>query len=221
MGTSSRRISLLHRAAETSMIDGTNPLNLGLIMNNVIKMYFSASIRVLYSDTKWHRYQELQHDMTGFTTPNTPGQFTREMISCLDHIASAYKNVLITYIHIILDVVETNASTFELMLESLAIRSLLTMTKREAISACLRDIMSVPESSSCAVGLVPLLFVVATESRDRAECDAASQRLHDMLKTACLGNIASALELLKATQALNVADWRQILKGFGWDLIVT
>ena len=107
------------------------------------------------------------------------------------------------------------------MLQSLGMRSLLASTKDAAIFGCLQDIACVPDNESCAVGLVPLLFIVASETRSRAEFEIASQRLQGILKRACLGNIAPALELLQITQQEDAGGWRQILKGFGWDLIVT
>lgn len=107
------------------------------------------------------------------------------------------------------------------MLQSLGMRTLLVSTKVEATSAYLQDILCVPDDKSCTVGLVPLLFIVASETRNRTEFEIVSQRLQAILKTATLGHIAPMLELLQKTQQKHAGDWRQTLKSFGWDLIVT
>lgn len=109
----------------------------------------------------------------------------------------------------------------EIMLQSIGMRSLLIITKEEAISGCIQDMLCVPDEESCAVGLVPLLFIVASETRNRIEFDIASKRLAAILKIACLGNIATAIELLHKIQQTRSVDWRQILKESKYDLIVT
>ena len=171
----------------------------------------------------YYRYHRLQSDHIKASISFGPSdnELTLETIDCLDHIANAYRNALVAYLHIILDAIESNMATDQLMLQCLGMRTLLVSTKVEAISACLRDMVCVPEDKTCAVGLVPLLFIMATETRIQTEFEIASQRLHAILKTACLGNIASALELLEKAQQTNSGDWRQILKGLGWDLIIT
>lgn len=177
---------------------------------------------MLNTDNDYYRYHRLRSDRVEASISFGPSdELTLETINCLDHIANAYRDALVAYLHIILDAIEAHTVTDELMLQCLGMRTLLVSTKVEAISACVRDMVCVPEDKSCAVGLVPLLFIVASETRNRTEFEIASQRLQAILKTACLGNIAPALELLQKTQQSNSGDWRQILKGFGWDLIIT
>lgn len=223
MGVSASLISLLHVAAETTMVDLAKPSNLGLMMKIVIKLYGGLSAwhggLTLIDCYRYHRLQS--RDVKTSVSLGLSEEITKETIDCLDHIADAYRNALVAYLHIILDAIEANTAADELILQCLGMRSLLASTKEEAISACLRDMSCVPDEMSCAVGLVPLLFIVAGETRNRTEFEIASQRLQAILKTACLGNIAPALELLQKTQQPNSGDWRQILKGFGWDLIVT
>lgn len=144
-----------------------------------------------------------------------------ETISYLNHIANAYRNVLVAYLHNILDAIESNTETDEFMLQSVGMRSLLGVSKDEAISACVQDMLCVPDGSTCAVGLVPLLFIVASETRNLIEFNIASQRLTAILKIACLGNIATTLQLLGEMQQAVSVNWRQLLKTFEWDLIVT
>lgn len=144
-----------------------------------------------------------------------------ETISYLDHIANAYRNVLIAYLHNILDAIESNTDADESMLQSIGLRSLLGISKDEAISACVQDVLCVPDGSTCAVGLVPLLFIVASETKNQLEFDVASERLTAILKIACLGNIATTLQLLREMQRATSVNWRQVLKGYEWDLIVT
>ena len=170
----------------------------------------------------YYRYHRLQSDYVKATRFFSPSdELTLETIDCLDHIANAYRNALVAYLHIILNAIEANATTDGLVLQCLGMRSLLVSTEAEAISACMRNMVCVPADQSCAVGLVPLLFIVASETRNQTEFEIASQRLQAILKRACLGNIAPALELLQKAQQVSSGDWRQILKGFGWDLIVT
>ena len=143
-----------------------------------------------------------------------------ETIGYLERIANAYRHAIVAYLHTVVEVIEANTTRDELLLQCLGMRSLLVSTKSQAISACVRDIVSVPDDRSCAVGLVPLLFIVATETGDRGEFEIASERLQAILKVACLGNVAPALELLQRVQQTDAGDWRQILRNFGWDLIV-
>jgi hypothetical protein len=169
-----------------------------------------------------YRYYRLQSDDVKVSiSSGLSGELTLETIGCLGHIAHAYRNALLAYLHNILDIIETNAATAEMMLQCLGMRTLLPVTKRDAISACLKDMVCVPDDRSCVVGLVPLLFIVASETRNPSEFEIASRKLQGILNTACLGNIVPALVLLKKAQQTCSGDWRHVLKGFGWDLIVT
>ena len=161
-------------------------------------------------------FHGLQRDVK---EPTSADGVSSETMIQLGHIASAYKSAVLIYLHVILDTVNTSTSD-ELMLQCLGMRTLLGSSKPEAVSACFQDIMRVPEDETCVVGLVPLLFIVASESENDGEFAAASQRLRGILGTACLGNIGPALELLDMTRQ-DRAEWRGTLKDFGWDLIVT
>jgi hypothetical protein len=101
------------------------------------------------------------------------------------------------------------------------IRSLLPCTKEEAISACLEDVLSVPENSSAVVGSSPLVFIVASETKDQLEFETALQLLMRLWTRTCLGNTGVALDFLRQVQDANFPDWRQALKSRKWDLIVS
>lgn len=133
----------------------------------------------------------------------------------------AYKNVLIAYLHIILEAVADGASSKASLFEYSRIQNLIALTKDEAISACIQATLSIPDDNPCSVGLVPLLFFVATETTSSTEFDIALKRLSAIFRTARLGNVGTALDLLAKMQRIKAVHWRQILKCCEWDLVVT
>lgn len=150
-----------------------------------------------------------------------PVDTTLETISHLNNIADGYRNALIVYLHIILDRVERDHTDDAYVLQLRRIRSLLHYTKDQAISVCMADITSVPEDSPSAVGSVPLLFIIASETRERTEFDIAFKRLERLWKETCLGNIGNALKLLQEIRQADSLDWREVLKPRACDFIVS
>lgn len=139
----------------------------------------------------------------------------------MDNVANAYRYALIAYLHIILDLLKRNSKDDSRLLQCQRIRNLLPKTKDEAISSCLWDISHVPEGSHSAIGLAPLLFIVAAETRNETEFATASDRLQRVAKMSNLGNLTTAKELLDKVKQSNATDWRRILKSSKWDLIVS
>lgn len=106
-------------------------------------------------------------------------------------------------------------------LQAWRLRSLLMCTKDEAISECLRSMNGVSEESPSAVGLAPLLFIVASEASDKAQVTSALSRLRRLWRISCLGNLGTAVNLLETIEQLQPLDWREILASKSWDLIVS
>lgn len=139
----------------------------------------------------------------------------------LDDVSNAYRSVLIAYLHAILDLLVKGNKNDARIIQCQRIQGLLPMTKLEAISSCMRDISQVPEESHCAIGMAPLLFIVASETRDADEFAMAAARLNRLQETARLGNLKTAWELLGKIKHSNGTDWRQTLRACNWDLIVS
>ena len=158
------------------------------------------------------------------TTPAIANLFSDhdlELVERLDTIAHAYKNALLIYCHIILDAIAETSPRHAPMLEFSTIRTLIMVTKSEAISACILDMLQVPDNDDCTLGMVPLLFIVASETKDAAEFNTASARLSKILRDACLKNVGTTVELLQKIQRISTLNWRQVLKRSEWDLVVT
>jgi hypothetical protein len=168
-----------------------------------------------------HRYHQIKLDQQASLSFNLPADLPTETIRLLDKVASAYRNVLIAYSHNILDVVQKYSKNDESLLECHWIRTLLLRTKHEAISCCMRDISSVPEDSNSAIGLAPILFIVATETHNSTEFEMAAARFSRLEKTSRLGNLNTARELLKMIKQDSTKDWRHVLRACNWDLIIS
>ena len=162
-------------------------------------------------------YTALQIEMP---PPDPFDDFDRQTMTFVRHIAQAYRNAVVAYLHMILNRIEGHETSIELMLQTVGMRTLLATTKEDALSACVQEMQCVPDDQSCAVGLVPLLFIVASETRNLTEFNIGTQRLTRVFQTACLGNIVPTLELLHETRRTKTRDWREVLKAFHWDLIV-
>lgn len=171
------------------------------------------------TDTRY--YQMRQNARASKQSNLYSGGLTTETIAHLDYIANAYRNAVIVYLHTILDIVEGQNVSDASVVQCFRIRSLLYSTKDDAISACVENIMRVPEDSSPALGLSPLLFIVASETRNQTEFHLAFRRLNLLWERTCLGNIGMARELLERIRQANCLDWRQVLKPKKWDLIIS
>ncbi|KAL6242637.1 hypothetical protein RBB50_010283 [Rhinocladiella similis] len=204
MGISGELISLLTSATETAMLDFSKDENLFSTMCTVIRIH-----------------ERITNDATILETPSLPREHGDDTICHLRSIAVAYKNVLIAYLHIILEAVADGASSKASLFEYSRIQNLIALTKDEAISACIQATLSIPDDNPCSVGLVPLLFFVATETTSSTEFDIALKRLSAIFRTARLGNVGTALDLLAKMQRIKAVHWRQILKCCEWDLVVT
>lgn len=141
--------------------------------------------------------------------------------SKLQIIARAYKYALIVYIHIILDTIADSAPIDASLLEYSRLRKLVALTKDGALSACIQDTRLVPDGDPHVVGLVPLLFVVASETKISIDFESAATKLNSILQASSLGHVGRTLELLQKTQRINSLSWRQILQCCEWELIVT
>ncbi len=137
------------------------------------------------------------------------------------HIASAYRHATIVYLHDVLENVGSRWTSDAGVLQSRQIRSLLSRSKDEAVTSCMADILKIQEGSPSIFGLAPLLFIVASESRDWTESNDAFDRLTRVWKKTGLGNLGTALDLLSTTREDRIMDWRKVLKGKHWDLIVS
>ena len=139
----------------------------------------------------------------------------------LEIIARAYKFALVVYLHIILDAVANSVPSHASLLEYSHLRKLIVMTKDGALSACIQDMLLVSDGDPYVVGLVPLLFVVASETKIPTQFQSAVAKLTSILQSSCLGHVGRTLELLQKMQRINSLSWRQILQCCEWDLIVT
>ena len=146
---------------------------------------------------------------------------TQEMSAYLGDIASAYRHALMVYLHIILERLIQTHGTDSKTLQFLLMRSLIPCSKEGAISACLEDILRVPEHTSAAVGSTPLLFIIASETNDQPEFQRAFDLLMKLWTRTCLGNTGVALDFLHQIQEDDFPDWRQVLKLRKWDLIIS
>ncbi len=168
-----------------------------------------------------YRYHGIRSDVRASTYFYLPNDINSETVQQLDDIASAYRNVLVAYLHIILDGVEEHQAIGAGLLECHQLRSLLPLAKDEAISRSIRDILCVPEDSPSAVGMVPLLFVVASLTKDLDEFNIVFGRLAALDESARLGQIHTACELLERIRPAIPSDWRQVVKDRKWDLIIS
>ncbi|KAL2418213.1 hypothetical protein ABEF95_004625 [Exophiala dermatitidis] len=142
---------------------------------------------------------------------------------CMDlcHIASAYRQATVVYLHEVLDKVSGSRANDVSVLQALRLRSLLPGGRDEAMSSCMAHISKVDEESLSAFGLAPLLFIVASESRDWLESCDALDRLARIWKKTGLGNLGTAVDLLSTIREEHIMNWRQVLKRRHWDLIVS
>lgn len=167
------------------------------------------------------RYERIRHTITESTCSTPTINTDPRDEDALTYIADAYKSALCIYLHIILDemtkATEDNANSIAYS----NIHSLISITKDEAISACIQQTSLVLDEDPCVVGLVPLLFIVASETKISSEFELACIRLSTIFKSACLGNVGTTLELLQKMQRITSVHWRQILKICEWDLLVT
>ena len=171
--------------------------------------------------TKYHRYRQLPQSTTQpVLLQGTGNGLTVNTMRSLNHIAAAYRHATIAHMHMVMDLIETNTAEDHLLLQCIGLRTLLSSSKSDEISNCFVEMSCVPNDRSCAVGLVPLLFLVAIETSDRNEHEVAVERLQHIVNTACLGNVATALKLLQAQRQIKSENWRQLLRNLGWDIII-
>lgn len=156
-----------------------------------------------------------------FNQYEIPTWVSKEAALQLNAIANGYRNALLVYAHRILDSISEIQMDDASLLRCRRIRHSLPLTKDEAISACLGSIMSVPDHTPHAVGLCPLLFIIATETRDENEFGTCLQRLDRLWRSTFLGNIRTAVNLLRMVQQGKSHHWRALLRLQKWDLIVS
>lgn len=136
-------------------------------------------------------------------------------------IATAYKFAVYVYVHIALDRVEDLETTDVAALCRHRVRTMLAYTKSGAIDMCNTLTTTISEESPLAVGLAPLLFVIAAESDNAVQADAALLRLDSLWQQSRLGNIGTAVELLNRVRQDGATSWRDVLAEQRWDLIVS
>lgn len=171
--------------------------------------------------TRDYRYRQLpQSTPQPILLQGARNGLTVDTMKSLNHVAAAYRSATIAHMHMVLDLIETNTSEDRLLLQCIGLRTLLGSSKEDEVSQCLVEICSVPHDRPCAVGLVPLLFLVAIETSDGNEHETAVERLQYIVNTACLGNVATALKLLQAQRQIKPENWRQLLRSLGWDIII-
>ena len=222
MGVSTDLIRLLHIAAETAMLDFSKSTNLFSTMCTIIKMYaYSPAEYSWCLILTFCRYEKVNSSAMPAVSCTSSEEYTVEMIEQLNNIAKAYRDALIIYLHIILDTITESSSDNASALEYSRVRQLISLTKDETITNCMQDMLLIPDDSPFLVGLVPLLFIVAIETKDPGEFDTATKRLSTVFQSACLGNVGTALELLYKKQRISSLHWRQVLECCEWDLIVT
>lgn len=222
MGVSTDLIVLLHIAAETAMLDFSKESNLFPAMCTIMKMYVCAPV-FGSSQSKLTPSSCEKVKSYGTTTSTSPPSYEHdvETVERLECIANAYRHALIMYLHVILDAISEASSKNASLLDYSKVRGLATLSKSDAISACLQDTHLVPAGDPSEVGLVPLLFIIASETKDDTEFDMASTRLSTIFQSAALGNVGMALELLYKMRRVKSLHWRQVLKVCEWDLVVT
>ncbi|KAJ5087218.1 hypothetical protein N7456_010834 [Penicillium angulare] len=204
MGFSGRFISVLNSVAQIIMLDFTKGFDMGTIMQIAMK-----TVELIKSDPRQFEVHMLSSGITS------------DMFTYLSDIASGYRHALIVYLHIILEKLVESDDNDARALQFLLIRNLLPCSKKEAISACLKDVLRVPEHTSAAIGSTPLLFIVASETTQKTEFDTAFNLLMRLWTRSCLGNTGVALDFLRQIKEANFQDWRQALKLRKWDLIVS
>jgi hypothetical protein len=223
MGLSGRFISVLNSLAQIIMSDFTDDIDMDTILRAAMKTYEDAPFQTVPFEVliQKHRVQMIQSDPRDLKFLKLPCGMAPEMSAHLGHIASGYRHTLVVYLHIILERLMQTHGRDARDLQILMIRSLLPCSKQEAISACLEDVLRVPENSLAFIGSSPLVFIVASETKDSSEFEISLQLLLRLWTRTCLGNIGVALDFLRYIQHANFPDWRQALKSRKWDLIVS
>jgi len=155
---------------------------------------------------------------------------TNDVVKCLEHISQAYEGAIYTCLHSAIEELVKRCKlcnrTARLVQEVEQLKAMIPVTKQDALERCLAGIEAVPCQSPEEAGLLPVLFVVACETDDPNHVAIVMQRLDVLEAHIGLGNIHSAVILLREildrrARGRKRNDWRNLLAASSWDLIIT
>ncbi|KAL2205796.1 hypothetical protein CC79DRAFT_1357824 [Sarocladium strictum] len=159
-----------------------------------------------------------------------PPSMTNDVVKCLEHISQAYEGAIYTCLHSTIEELVKRCKVYDrnktMVREVEQLKAMIPVTKQDALERCLAGIQAVPCQSPEEAGLLPVLFVVACETDDPNHVAIVMQRLNVLEAHIGLGNIHSAVILLREildrrARGRKRNDWRNLLAASSWDLIIT
>lgn len=155
-----------------------------------------------------------------------PKGMTVTTLRHIQHVAEAYKNVVLIAIHAAIDTIAERRPATGLDLHWQSLRDLLPSTKGDALADCLQAISLVPMGCPEEAGLLPLLFLIICETTRADQTCEALQRVEGVVNSTGLGNVRYTGALLKQVSKRKAAldgwhDWRGLLAKARWDLIIS
>lgn len=156
------------------------------------------SLMIRFTKLQSARLRLLRCPRTNLHDFDIPTEMTKDTLSGLRHISFAFENCIVLCLHSIIGEFASQGATDTAFEEWREIAEMLPLSKNDALQVCVKEIQAVPTDNQVEAGLLPLLVVVASESRDAEQIRVAIQRVKHLSGSIGMGNQRKASYLLQS-----------------------